>query len=668
MINRYFLILILAFMGVQKIKAQTPYFYYLEKKNNTGFDSLVAATHHEKVDTIKAINSYKIAATYFTRQDMPNYEKYLKQGFESSENPAYQDIGLYYQALINYTKADALNILQTEFPKIENRLKKYQSNEAKRIRIIMFQNLAMFKIMENNEVESMNILINKAVPLAKTIGDNELIAGLYKSIGVLFYNSKDFAKTVEYMNLAELYLNKMQKPTPQSKGIMGEVALMKAECLIRENRMPEAKTELDKVQKLIANYPESNFYSFYYSTLGYYQMKQENYDDANELLAKGLENAKKYNNNAISERIKLFQSELNTHLKNYHKSNEILNDIYENTDQERQKQEVLRELSKNYMQLKDTAKANLYAEKYVKSFDSLNAVSIHNNIATLEAKYNKAEREKQLAQSQLELSKKNKYMWILGLISLLLLAFVFLVFMNYKKNKKITEQREINLKQKLQQIQQKQELDVAKAILDGEERERERVAKDLHDGLGGMLAGVKINLSSWSSNHLDDHQNQSFNKIVNQLDQSVTELRRVARNLMPESLLNFGLEIALKDLCEFYMKENLQIDFQALNIQKNLPFNLQINIYRITQELISNAVKHSNATNIFVQCSQTDNQFFVTVEDNGTGLTHKDKQKAKSLGLKNLQNRVDYLKGKMEIFSEKNEGTSVNIELNIDAT
>ncbi len=178
-----------------------------------------------------------------------------------------------------------------------------------------------------------------------------------------------------------------------------------------------------------------------------------------------------------------------------------------------------------------------------------------------------------------------------------------------------------------------------------------------------MLAGVKINLSTWSNNHLEENQYESFHKILNQLDSSVSELRRVARNLMPESLLNFGLEIALKDLCEFYMKEDLQIDFQAIDIQKDIPLNLQVNIYRIVQELLSNAVKHSNANNILVQCSQNESEFYITVEDNGKGISENEINKWKGLGLKNLQNRVDFLKGKMEIQSAESQGTSINIEI-----
>jgi signal transduction histidine kinase len=86
---------------------------------------------------------------------------------------------------------------------------------------------------------------------------------------------------------------------------------------------------------------------------------------------------------------------------------------------------------------------------------------------------------------------------------------------------------------------------------------------------------------------------------------------------MPESLLNFGLETALNDLCEFHSRKDLEIDFQAIDIDKNLPLNIQLNIYRIAQELLANALKHAEASSILLQCSQSEECFMITIEDNG---------------------------------------------------
>lgn len=128
--------------------------------------------------------------------------------------------------------------------------------------------------------------------------------------------------------------------------------------------------------------------------------------------------------------------------------------------------------------------------------DSLLTEERNSKAALMETKFRTVEKEKQIVQKELEISNKNTYLWILGLLSLLFLSSAFLIYKNFQNKKKIAEQREINLQQQLREKEQEEELKVTKAILDGAERERERVAKDLHDGLGGMLAGVKINLST----------------------------------------------------------------------------------------------------------------------------------------------------------------------------
>lgn len=668
MIKKY-LFLILFSLSLHYLHAQSSYFYYLEKKNNN-LDSLVTAANKETADTVKAIKSYQIAATYFTRQDLENYNKYLKQGLESSsKSQVYKDIGLYYQSLIQFTKPDFISLLEKDFTRTEAVLKKYKSHEAKRIRIIMMQNLSLLKTMQTKESESMNILINNAIPLAISVRDNELIGGLYKNIALSFYNAQDFSKTIEYCNLAQSFLNKIKKNTPQSKGMMGETLLLKAECLMRKNRLPEAKIELDKTYKIIKDYPESNFNSLYLSNLGFYQMKRGNYPEALKTLDLGLNNAEKFKNTNITERIKLFKQQIYQDLKNYKKSNQILSEI-QNTSLKRNKQEILKEFSKNYAALKDTANAYRYASEFINSFDSTNTVGIHKNIAFLEARYRKAEDEKKIAflhsekkQKEMEVNKKNYYLWALSLFLLFILILLVFLFIIYKNNKKLSEQKEINLQQKIEDIKQKEELTLTRAILEGEEKERERIAKDLHDGLGGMLAGVKINFSTWSSAHLEAKEHGDFYKILDQLDLSITELRHVARNLMPESLLNFGLETALHDLCEFYIRKDLDIDFQPINIEKKLPLTIQLNIYRIVQELLANAVKHSGASNILLQCSQSGENFLITIEDNGKGFNKERQEPVKGMGFLNLKNRVNYLKGKIEIHSDP-QGTTINIELN----
>ena len=138
-------------------------------------------------------------------------------------------------------------------------------------------------------------------------------------------------------------------------------------------KLPEAKIELNKTYSIIKNYPESNFNSLYLSNLGYYQMKQKNYPEALKTFDLGLQNAEKYKNTNITERIKLFKHQIYQELKNFKQSNNILKEVYQKTSYKRTKQEVMREFFKNY---KDTP-ANYIKNKRVEKAAELLIISSH---------------------------------------------------------------------------------------------------------------------------------------------------------------------------------------------------------------------------------------------------------------------------------------------------
>ena len=191
------------------------------------------------------------------------------------------------------------------------------------------------------------------------------------------------------------------------------------------------------------------------------------------------------------------------------------------------------------------------------------------------------------------------------------------------------------------------------------------MAKDLHDGLGGLLAGVKLKLSSIVAKRAGDYPSSrsDINDVIHHLDYSVDELRRIAHDMMPESLRFEGLARALSDLCRYMSTVNVQVVFQNLGIKDYYPEQLRISIYRVIQELLTNAIKHANATKVIVQCSELDGWLFVTVEDNGKGMEQKEDKQEKGLGLINIQNRISLLNGTIETLSQPNEGTTINIQI-----
>ncbi len=203
------------------------------------------------------------------------------------------------------------------------------------------------------------------------------------------------------------------------------------------------------------------------------------------------------------------------------------------------------------------------------------------------------------------------------------------------------------------------------SILQGQEEERSRMAKDLHDGLGGMLSGIKLNLSSLEDNVAMHHSDKIlFSKSIVQLDNAIAEMRRVAHNMMPEALLKFGLSEAVQDYCDGINESNtVKIKYTGLGPASPMEKPAEVTLYRIIQELTNNAIKHAEAKSIFIQIARHDHGLTLTVEDDGKGFDANELNAVRGAGLRNVQSRVDYLKGSFIIDSEPGKGTAVNIEI-----
>ncbi|WP_449439560.1 sensor histidine kinase [Pedobacter steynii] len=238
-----------------------------------------------------------------------------------------------------------------------------------------------------------------------------------------------------------------------------------------------------------------------------------------------------------------------------------------------------------------------------------------------------------------------------------------LVYRNYKHRQ--------NLQQaKIDELETEKQLTATEAVLKGEEQERTRLAKDLHDGLGGMLSGIKFSLSTMKENLIMTPDNaHAFERSIDMLDSSIQEMRRVAHNMMPEILVKYGLDTALKEFCaEVDRSSVLHVNYQSVGMQEaDITQTTSVTIYRIIQELLNNAIKHANAKNVLVQVHQSEQEklLAVTVEDDGNGFDTSLLKQANGMGWSNIQNRVEFLKGKIDVQSGPGKGTSVMIEINI---
>jgi signal transduction histidine kinase len=205
-------------------------------------------------------------------------------------------------------------------------------------------------------------------------------------------------------------------------------------------------------------------------------------------------------------------------------------------------------------------------------------------------------------------------------------------------------------------------------MLQGQEEERSRVARDLHDGLGGMLSTVRLYLGALGGRVvLPEEPARLFTQSLEHLDSSISELRRVARNMMPETLLRFGLVQALQDVCEATQQTGaLDVQFQVHGLTERLEQRTEVVIFRIAQELLTNVIRHAKARSVIVQLMRHENLLQLVVEDDGQGFQPTTARAG--VGLRSIQARASYLNAQLDIQSEPGQGTSVTLELALPAT
>ena len=300
--------------------------------------------------------------------------------------------------------------------------------------------------------------------------------------------------------------------------------------------------------------------------------------------------------------------------------------------------------------------------------DQLLNENIQNKILEIEKKYEATLKEEKIAllenrdrQQQLKLANRRKVNIILGCLIIVLLLAAFLFIKNYRQ-KLIIRQKRIN------ELEISQQLTATEAVLLGEEKERVRVARDLHDGLGGLLSGIKFSFQNMKGNlTLPLENEEAFTKGMAMLDTSIEEIRRISHNMMPETLVKFGLDTALRDFCTNIDKgDDLQVTYQSIGMEDyNMEQSKSVSLYRIVQELMYNTLKHAKANSVIVQLIKNENNLSLTVEDDGIGFEPTALERNKGIGWNNINSRLNLLKGKLDIHAAPGKGTSVQLTFNL---
>ncbi len=330
-------------------------------------------------------------------------------------------------------------------------------------------------------------------------------------------------------------------------------------------------------------------------------------------------------------------------------------------------------LSENYELMGDLKSAHSYGKKYAMLQDSIlneNRVLAINNLTYKYESKEKAGEIKLLEKDKAFAEKSNQQqkraLLVLGLALAGLILGIYYIIRFYSEKIKsaeiIEEQNEKINKQKITELQDRIRINSMQSMIAGQEEERERIAKDLHDSLGGLLSTIKLQIDNIQDKESDVKKLPEFKHTTHLLDVAVSEIRTISQDLQPGALARLGLVPAINDLVNRYQTKNgPEITFQHYGLPKEMEQSFALSIYRIVQEILNNALKHAKATEIFVQLNKEDEDIVIHIEDDGIGFDPK--KKYKSMGLENIKSRVNYHKGTIDIDSRKDQGTSFIIHL-----
>ena len=319
-------------------------------------------------------------------------------------------------------------------------------------------------------------------------------------------------------------------------------------------------------------------------------------------------------------------------------------------------------LAKVYFKLGRYKTAYAYKDSATQSFVRMTDAKNRFAISSLEIQYQSAlkdkilsEKQLQIAQAHLQLQKNRQYISYNVAATVLALVVAIVVLLIYLHKKRIHARQ-------LQMLKQEKELHLMQALVQGEEKERSRIAKDLHDGVAGMLAAIKMHISSLAIKHKGVENNSSFQQAIHLANEACHEVRKTAHNLMPEVLLQHGLDEALARYCSNISNAStIVIQYDSLGSISRFAESFELSVYRIVQELLNNILKHSKATHAIVQMSQQNNLLSITIEDNGIGFTNNNIN-SDGMGLKSLQSRIKAINGRIELDSGVNSCVSAYLE------
>jgi len=510
----------------------------------------------------------------------------------------------------------------------------------------IYNNLSAPNNVKGNYMAGINYLYKAADVAGKNeIHDTGELANFYCNLGGELLSVGENDKAWYYLNKAQSFAVKTKDTNVQAR-ILADMAGVYYQKNILDSALPLYLQSLD-ISKSSGNIEAQKTTL---ENIGKLYIKQKQPERGIEYLNKALD----INTKSATDDIMIYYDLGNAYyqMKNYKKAEDILLTV----EKLAERSGVKSHLTDAYLIL-----AGVYAEtgRYKQAYEQQRAYSIlydsvlneasAQQFSQEETKYQAAEKDKEIARKQLllaqqesKLKEKNILIVSISAIFLLLTGFSLILY------------RSVRHKRKIEQL---------KAIMEGEEKERKRIARDLHDGISQTISAAKINLMAIEKeiHFSSQEQKQKFDKIIGMVDEGFKEVRTISHNMMPNALLESGLSLVIKQFVDNIDRNVIKISLHTQGLDKHFDSTIETILYRVIQECVSNVIKHAKATQLDISLIKDEDGVSVTIEDNGVGFNLNNINSFSGIGLRNMRSRIALLQGKIEFDSSPENGTLVSI-------
>ncbi|MCC6181448.1 MAG: sensor histidine kinase [Bacteroidia bacterium] len=626
-------------------------------QNNRYLDSLKTLTK-SKVDTVRywAYSELVWELKDVQKEDALKYANALlsestEKGLQKWVAQGYNDVGIIYlragdynKALDNIQKSLAIREklgnkkdIASSLSKIGNiKIEKGQYAEAI---VILLKSLKIYEELDIkayiaqtcnnigqtynnlNKFELSNSYLQRAYAIENEIGDKYGMPVTLAIIGSNFSDLKQHDSAIKYISTAKLLFKDVGDYLSYATSCNNLGHLYR----LKKNTAEGKKNYLEAIE-ISKQIGDTSGLALYQNNLSNVYIDEENFKEAETLLLNSL---------AISEKLGAGENIL----------------------------KIYQSLTGLYIQMKDPVKADFYFDRYRQYKDTVFSIQTAKQFSEAQTKFEVEKKDLEIEKNKAELKAKEKQAFIKNIIIIAIIILLILLTTTgvvFYRKKQIEQQAKLNA-----EIARQKEIRT-KAIIEAEEKERRRIAQDLHDGVGQLLSATKMNLSNLESKLKleSDEQKLALQNALSLMDDSVKEVRVVSHNMMPNTLIKLGLASAVREfITKLGNSPSLKVDLEIIGLDKRLDNQTETVLYRVIQEIVNNIIKHAKASQISMQLIKHDTELNIMIEDNGVGFDSTKINEFNGIGLKGIQTRVEFLNGNVHFDSMVGRGTTVIIDV-----